>query len=37
MGNKKDNKKRLDVEMHQGVNVKRHCPKFCVNRNRIQL
>lgn len=22
MGNKKDNKKRLDVEMHQGVNVK---------------
>lgn len=23
MGNKKDNKKRLDVEMHQGVNVKR--------------
>lgn len=23
MGNKKDNKKRLDVDMHQGVNVKR--------------
>lgn len=22
MGNKKDNKKRLDVDMHQGVNVK---------------